>query len=101
MAIPFPLRLGFFLDITYRSFELGACTKGHDSAWRDRNCLACSWIPSFARSLGPYREHAKLGDADIFALLERGFEELKYPVEDRGHLLLRDPGFLMDAVSDV
>jgi hypothetical protein len=40
-------------------------------------------------------------NTDLFALLERGFEELKNPIQDPGRLLFRDPSFLMQAVSDV
>lgn len=58
----------------YFSFELWACPKGHDSAWRDDDFLACSRIPSFARRLGPYRKHTKGDDADRFTFLKGGFD---------------------------
>src|SRR5205085_8689670 len=91
----------FCLDSTDLRFELAACTEDHHSAWRDHDYFACAWIPARARDLASYGEHTKLGDADPFALLEGGFEEPKYPVQERGRLLFRDPSFLMQAVSDV
>ncbi len=63
--------------------------------------LTRSRIPSSARSLGPYCKHTKLGDADWFAFLKGGFEQLKNPIQQRGCIFLRDPGFLMNALSDV
>src|SRR5437868_6986009 len=70
------------LDSTDLSFELAACTKDYDSAWRDQNLFACSWISSSARGVTPYRKHPKVGDADRFAFLQCGFDELKTPVQE-------------------
>jgi hypothetical protein len=65
--------LVFYLVSTYRSFEMGACTKDHDSAWRDDEFLACMWISSPARSFISDRKHAKFGDANRFTLLQGRF----------------------------
>ena len=91
----------FSLDSIYLCLELGACTKEHDSAWRNHEFLACSRIPSSASSLLSNRKHAKLGDGKRLPFLKSGFEEVQYPIQERGRLLFRDPGFLMHAVGDL
>jgi hypothetical protein len=93
--------LPFCRDSIDRNFELGACTKGHHSPWRDHDVLAGLWISSFARSLAPHGERAKVGDSEGFSLLQVCLEEFKNPIQERGRVFFRDPGFLMDAVSDL
>ena len=47
------------------------------------------------------RKLAKAVDSDRIIFLEGGLEEFKNPLHQRGRLLLRDPGFLNNALSDV
>ena len=75
--------------------------KDHDSACGNHDWLACFWISSRAGVLPSHGEGAKFGDRDRFPLLQGGLEEFKKPIQHRGRVCFRDPGFLMDAMSDV
>src|SRR5205085_1887016 len=87
--------LGCCRDTTYLVFQLGACTKDHDSAWREDEFFACMGISSSSSNFVAYYKHPKFGDADWFTLLKGGFEQLENPVQDPGRLLFWDPGLLM------
>ena len=75
--------------------------KDHDSACGNHDVLACFWISSRAGLLTSHGERAKAGDREGFSLLQSCLEEFKKPIEQRGRVFFRDPGFLMDAVSDI
>jgi hypothetical protein len=94
-------RFLFCRDSIDFSFESRACMKDHDSACGNHDLLACFWISSRAGLLTSHGERAKAGDREGFSLLQGGLEEFKKSIQQRGCLWFRDPGFLMDAVSDV
>src|ERR1041385_3612196 len=93
--------LRFCRDATYLRFESWACMKDHDSACGNHDVLACFWISSRARVSASHGERAKVDDHDGFPLQQGGLEEFKKPIQQRGRVCFRDPGFLMDALSDV
>ena len=75
--------------------------KDHNSACGNHDWLASLWISSRARVSPSRGERAKVGDHDGFPLQQGGLEEFKNPIQQRGRVCFRYPGFLMDAVSDV